>query len=263
MKNRMRWGAALAAWRSWDAERIRNRRTIDYTRSVMREIFEGIRVALPASVDSAVFKAPNNQGEIFHGARHPGAQRGVARRTRAGLRRTDGLSRALGRARRHRSQDQLPGTGTTNDPRSCCARSWKTAWSATPDFRTIVALRLAKGFVDEGVMASLPPEPRSTLLIATRQFDEGLDALEEVLTDPLDPSGGHARPTHRIPGRRDSGQGRLRATHSDPPDLRAARRSLAELERRRRRLDRRPALPSRARRRGVDRRQRPSHHRRR
>jgi hypothetical protein len=34
-------------------------------------------------------------------------------------------------------------------------------------------------------MASLPPEPRSTLLIATRQFDEGLDALEEVLTDPL------------------------------------------------------------------------------
>jgi len=52
-------------------------------------------------------------------------------------------------------------------------------WMAVP------ATMVAGDFVDEGVLASLPPQPRSTLLIATRQFDKALAALEEVLTDPL------------------------------------------------------------------------------
>ena len=65
MKSRMRWGVALAAWAIVGCGEDPEPTVDDYTRSVMREIFEGIRVALPASVDSAVFKAPNNQGEIF------------------------------------------------------------------------------------------------------------------------------------------------------------------------------------------------------
>jgi soluble lytic murein transglycosylase-like protein len=43
---------------------------------------------------------------------------------------------------------------------------------------------IAEDFVDEGVLASLPAQARSTLLVATRQFDRALAALEKVLADP-------------------------------------------------------------------------------
>ena len=62
MKNRTRWGIALAAWAIVGCGEDTEPAGDDYTRSVMREIYAGIRVALPASVDSTVFKAPKNQG---------------------------------------------------------------------------------------------------------------------------------------------------------------------------------------------------------
>jgi hypothetical protein len=61
----MRWGFALAACAIVACGEDPEPTDADYTQSVMGEIFEGIRVALPASVDRAAFKAPENQGEIF------------------------------------------------------------------------------------------------------------------------------------------------------------------------------------------------------
>jgi len=46
---------------------------------------------------------------------------------------------------------------------------------------------VAEGFVDQGVMESLPLEPRATLQIATRRFDEALASLRELLLDPAEP----------------------------------------------------------------------------
>jgi len=156
----------------------------EYTQSVMREIFEGIRVALPASVDGAVFKAPENQGEIF-----------------AAL---DTLARNAELLEEHsRSCDAETGFLARSVERD--AIEAKTAYRYGHYKRSAFVLRqivencvvchsrlpdgcgsqIAKEFVDEGVMASLPLQPRATLLIATRQFDRGLDALEAVLTDPL------------------------------------------------------------------------------
>jgi hypothetical protein len=65
MKSRSGCWAALAVWAIVGCGEDPEQTGDDYTQTVMREIFEGIRVALPASIDSAVFKAPRNQGEIF------------------------------------------------------------------------------------------------------------------------------------------------------------------------------------------------------
>jgi hypothetical protein len=156
----------------------------DYTQTVMREIFEGIRVALPASIDNAVFKAPNNQGEIFT------ALDSLARNAALLEKHARGCNAEMGFLARSIERDAIEA---------------KTSYRYGHYKRAAFVLRqivedcvichtrlpddcgsqIAEGFVDEGVMASLPPQPRSTLLIATRQFDKGLEALEQVLSDPL------------------------------------------------------------------------------
>ena len=184
MKNRVRWGAACAAWAIVGCGEDPEPTGDDYTRAVMREVYEGIRVALPASIDSTVFKAPKNQGEIFAAldtlARNATL---LAEHSRSRDAQMSFLARSVERdaiearisyrhGRYKRSAFVL--RQIVENCVVCHAR--------LPDSHGSL---IAKGFVDIGVMASLPPQPRSTLLIATRQFDEGLDALEAVLADPL------------------------------------------------------------------------------
>ena len=40
------------------------------------------------------------------------------------------------------------------------------------------------GFVDQGAMEELAPESRAGLLMATRRFDDAIDTLEKLLSDP-------------------------------------------------------------------------------
>ncbi len=189
MRDRMRWGAALAAcaitaWAILGCGEDPEPTGDDHTQTVMREIFEGIRVALPASIDGSVFSAPNNQGEIFS------ALDRLARNAALLEKHSQGCNAEMGFLARSVERDAIEA---------------KTSYQHGHYKRAAFVLRqivescvichtrlpsdcgsvVAADFVDKGVMASLPPQPRATLLIATRQFDEALQALEEVLTDPL------------------------------------------------------------------------------
>jgi hypothetical protein len=180
----MRWGAALAAWAIVGCGEDPEPTDADYTQSVMREIFEGIRVALPASVDSAVFKAPKNQGEIF------AALDTLARNATLLEEHSQGCDAETGFLARSVERDAIEARTTYR-----YGRYKRSAFVLRQIVEDCVVCHtrlpddcgslIAEGFVDEGLLASLPPESWSTLLIATRQFDEGLNALEEVLADPL------------------------------------------------------------------------------
>ncbi len=154
------------------------------TRSVMREIFDAIRVTLPASTDIARFKAPENRAEIT------AALDALARNTallEKHFQKHDAQMSFLARSiERDAVEAQVSYTHGQFKRSAFVLRqiveNCVVCHTRLPDDRGSL---VAKGFVDEGVLASLSAKPRSTLLIATRQFDQALDALEEVLADPL------------------------------------------------------------------------------
>jgi hypothetical protein len=184
MNQSRQWGIALAVWALVGCGQDPEPTGDDYTRGVMREIYEAIRVALPASIDNDVFKDPKNQGEIFS------ALDTLARNAALLEKHTQNQSAQMGFLARSIERDAIEAKTTYRHghyKRSAfvlrqIAENCVVCHTRLPDNQGSL---IAEGFVDEGVLASLPSEPRSTLLIATRQFDKGLDALEEVLKDPM------------------------------------------------------------------------------
>ncbi|HXV37899.1 MAG TPA: hypothetical protein VEC18_12165 [Myxococcota bacterium] len=154
------------------------------TRGVMREIFAAIRVTLPATTDAAQFKSAENREPIR------AALDALVRNTallEQHFRERDAELGFLARSiERDAAEAQLAYAHGQYERSAFVLRqiveNCVVCHTRLPDERGSL---VAKGFVDEGVLASLPAQPRSTLLIATRQFDEALAALEEVLADPL------------------------------------------------------------------------------
>jgi hypothetical protein len=184
MKNRMRWGIALAIWAVLGCGEDPVKDNDEYTRTTMREILEGIRIALPASIDSARFKAPENRAEI--GA----ALDSLARNTASLENHFEKADAQLGFLARSIARDAIEAQVSFTHGRfkrsafvlRQIVENCVVCHSRLPDDRDAP---VADGFVDEGEMASLPAQPRATLLMATRQFGGALDSLEEVLADPL------------------------------------------------------------------------------
>jgi len=194
METRMRWSIALATLTFFGCgeEPASNdsfgekpaAQADEYTQSVMREIYEGIRVALPASIDPDVFEAPENQGEIF------AALDRLARNAALLEKHTENRDAQMGFLARSIERDAIEAKTTYRHGhygRSAfvlrqIVENCVVCHTRLPDDRGSL---IAEGFVDQGVMASMPAQPRATLLIATRQFDAGLEALEEVLADPM------------------------------------------------------------------------------
>jgi hypothetical protein len=154
------------------------------TEAVMREIFAGIRVALPVSVDRDSFRDPRNRTGITKSL--------------------DDLARNAALLEKHaRSQDaqlQYLARSVSRDASEAretfaLGRYDRSAFVLRQIVENCVVCHtrlpasedssITKGFVDSGVMESLPLEPRATLLTAIRRFDEALDALEALLADPL------------------------------------------------------------------------------
>jgi len=183
MKNRILWALALAAWLATGCGEKPKQLDDDDTRAVMREIFEGIRVALPASIDSATFSEPQNQGEIF------AALDTMARNAAVLEEHAKGCDAQTGFLARSVKRDAIEARTTYR-----YGHYQRSAFVLQQMVEDCVACHtrlpadcgssIAVDFVDEGVMASLPARSKAPLLIATRQFDRALGALEEVLADP-------------------------------------------------------------------------------
>jgi hypothetical protein len=163
-----------------DDQRARSER--DETRAVMREIFNGLQVALPASVDPSGFgkDRPEVAASLEILARN-------AARLQKHVRTQDRQMRFLARlvvrdarnTQRHYEEGRLDRSAFVLRQ---IAENCVVCHTRLPDPEDSP---VAAGFVDQGVLASLPPEPRATLLMATRRFDEALAVLGTLLADPL------------------------------------------------------------------------------
>ena len=180
----MRWAIALAAWAIWGCGEEPVKGDNESTRAMMREIFEGIRIALPASIDTAHFKDPENRAEI--GA----ALDSLARNTALLEKHFEKRDAKMGFLARSIERDAIEAQVSYTHGRfkrsafvlRQIVENCVICHTRIPDDQDSL---VAEGFVDQGELASLPPNPRSTLLIATRQFDGALAALEQVLMDPM------------------------------------------------------------------------------
>jgi hypothetical protein len=156
------------------------------TSAVMDEIYQAIRVALPASADLETFEAPQHRPEITRAlealdansallASHTGRKdaemqflaRSVARDARD-------ARRAYEEGRYDRSAFLLQ-----QITENCVVCHTRLPSDDSP---------LAKGFVDSEQMSRLPLEPRATLQMATRQFDGALETLEQLLASSEHPA---------------------------------------------------------------------------
>jgi len=184
MRNRAGWGIALALGVILACGEDPAEREAESTRAMMREIFQSIRIALPASIDAAHFRNPENRAQIS------AALDALARNT-AELEKHYAKSDAqLGFLARSIERDAIEAKVAFDHE-----RYKRSAFVLRQIVENCVVCHtrlpadrnsgVAEGFVDEGDLASLPPKSRATLQIATRQFDGALDSLEEVLTDPL------------------------------------------------------------------------------
>jgi hypothetical protein len=156
---------------------------LEQTRAMMREIFNGIRVALPASVDPEQFADRANYATLS--ASLETLARNAALLEEHSLTK-DKQMRYLARSIASDASDAQRTYEDGHYDRSAfvlrqIAENCVVCHTRLPDSEDSL---VAAGFVDQGALESLPLEPRATLLIATRQFDEALDSLGALLADP-------------------------------------------------------------------------------
>lgn len=154
----------------------------DATRARMQQIFDSMRVLLPLSVNESAFASPANRERVTHAleklAQNAEALSAHARRDDVG-RKYLGSSleadarRALARYREGRPENAAFLVRRTTDYCVACHTQ-----AESPDSS------LTTGFVDATALAALPLPERARILVATRQFDEGQAAFEELLLDP-------------------------------------------------------------------------------
>jgi hypothetical protein len=161
----------------------RAREQDEQTRAVMREIFQGLQVALPASGDPENFASAENRLEV-----------------NAALERLASNAARLEKHTTERDQQMHYLAGSVAGDAREVQRAYEQGRSQRAAFllrqitencvvchTRLPSLRdspIAQGFLEDGVLEELPLEPRATLQIATRRFDEALETLETVLLSP-------------------------------------------------------------------------------
>lgn len=175
--------AALALLAAFGCEGSTQPTDDDDTRAIMREIFGGIRVVLPASADLEEFSDPARRPEIL------AALELLARNAALLEEHAQSRDKQMRFLARSVSRDAADAQHSYADQRyghsayvlRQIAENCVVCHTRLPDLDDSP---VAAGFLDEGVMESLPLEPRATLQIATRRFDEALDSLAALLADP-------------------------------------------------------------------------------
>lgn len=163
-----------------DGQQREAREQSERTREIMREIYAGIRVALPASVNDDTFRDPTQRTRIAAAldvlARNADLLEAHTRRGEAEMR---FLARSVARdarevrrkfARKRYDRAAFLLRQITENCVACHTRL------PSPEDSP-----LGKGFLQEEDLQDLAAEPRASLQIATRRFDDALDTLEDLL----------------------------------------------------------------------------------
>lgn len=152
------------------------------TRAIMAEIYEAMKVALPATADMAKFSSPEERPRI---------QQALDRlATNADLMEThthpsDGQMQFLARSVARDARDVQRAYLNGQDARAAFLLQQITENCVACHTRLPAQdTRMIDGFVDHTAMEELAPESRAGLLMATRRFDDALDTLEKLLGDP-------------------------------------------------------------------------------
>ncbi len=162
------------------SEERRVRIEAEETRSLMRQIFASVAVALTASVEPGEFRDPANRakiaaalGQLAENAEQLEQHNGLAGGAREYL--SQSVSRDARDVERAYMAEQYGRAAflvqqITENCIGCHTR--------LPDDEDSV---VAKGFVDETLFGELPLEPRASLQMATRRFDDARLTLEQLI----------------------------------------------------------------------------------
>ncbi len=162
------------------SEERRERIEAEETRSLMREIFASVAVALTASVEPGEFRDPANRakiaaalGQLAENAEQLEQHNGLAGGAREYL--SQSVSRDARDVERAYMAEQYGRAAflvqqITENCIGCHTR--------LPDDEDSV---VAQGFVDETLFGELPLEPRASLQMATRRFDDARLTLEQLI----------------------------------------------------------------------------------
>jgi hypothetical protein len=163
------------------------------TRARMAEVFASMKILLPLSTNEGAFGAPENRAAVRNAlealARNADQLASHAAATDAGRRY---LGRSLAEDARRALQRHSEG-----DFRSAAflvQYATENCVACHTKLQSPGDSPLATSFVDATTLAALPRPERARLLIATRQFDEGLSVLEQLLADPAVPATGLVAP---------------------------------------------------------------------
>lgn len=152
------------------------------TRAIMGEIYAAMRVALPATVDMARFSAPEERPRIQQALDQLASN---ADRMETHTQPKDDQMQFLARSVARDARDVQRAYRNGQDERAAFLLQQITENCVACHTRLPAAdTKLANGFVDGAALEGLAPESRAGLLMATRRFDDALDTLETLLTDP-------------------------------------------------------------------------------
>lgn len=163
------------------AEEKQARAEAEATRALMREIFAALSVVLPASVEPGEFEDPLSQERIGAALGRLAANaEGLERHARGDDPQAQFLARSIARDAREVERSYSHGQhGRSAFLVQQITENCIVCHTRLPDREDSL---VAKGFVDEGVFATLPLEPRANLQMATRRFDDALVSLEELVS---------------------------------------------------------------------------------
>jgi hypothetical protein len=183
---RWRWIATLACaalTACGDAGDRQDAAENERTRRIMREIFEGLRVALPASVDSARFRDPASGAEIA--AALDALAQNAALLEEHSTQSEGQMHFLAGAVARDAGDVRIEYANGRFDQAAFLLRQLAESCVACHTrLPSPLDSPLGAGFVDTGALEDLAPEARATLQIATRRFDEALGTLEDLFASP-------------------------------------------------------------------------------
>jgi mono/diheme cytochrome c family protein len=168
------------------AEEREARRQAESTRALMRGIFGAMEVVLPASVEPAEYRDPANREKIGAALEALADNAGALEQHTGGGAARSYLARSIARDARDVERAYAAGQyGRSAFLVQQITENCIGCHTRLPDREDSL---VATAFVDETLFASLPAEPRATLQMATRRFDDARITLEELIASDEHPA---------------------------------------------------------------------------